>query len=515
MGSLLRRVGGSQRGGFSSNDSSSSSSDHQTTNTSSDQQKEQQPSIEKSDKNKGRITAGGSLLRKAKSLRDVGSSSNSNKSKRRQELSPEDTEEASQDQSPTSSKQPSESSGGGGGGFRGMLKRATSLRGTFGRSNSSSSLTATTTSPLAEQGDLEPVFVMTDSTHGKIVFQTLVDDDADNNDDNTDNGCANNNNNNNTSNETQQATHTDDDDDHQGDDHSQSSPSTARTSADEELFMDFSSNEIVDMAETPSDGNDLQQSDNSGGLLGGRLLRNLFMRTKSGRTVSSLETFSSSALSSATTTTTPPIFSSLQEEKVVQSKTSQQSPMQEITLPCLMDQTSVQQRKEVDSTKMVEAASVNLNFMEGLLDVVEQYDEQYTAPLAESSSTEIEEEDYQDESDYAGDDSQDESQDEDDDDDEDHYYESHHLQGCQFDIEVAPMDHADRDYDELEKFYQEETFAHVGGSYLLGKASELMSVPECEEDESGFDRSAASGMSVFTGEEEEQDEDDSIDTGVY
>ena len=52
------------------------------------------------------------------------------------------------------------------------------------------------------------------------------------------------------------------------------------------------------------------------------------------------------------------------------------------------------------------------------------------------------------------------------------------------------MDHPEREYDELEKFYQEETFAHVGGSYLLGKASELMSVPEYEGDEDAMDDSS-------------------------
>ena len=57
-----------------------------------------------------------------------------------------------------------------------------------------------------------------------------------------------------------------------------------------------------------------------------------------------------------------------------------------------------------------------------------------------------------------------------------------------------------REYDELELFYEEQTFAHVGGSLLLGAQSELMTVPEYDEED----------YETSDYDDDDDDDDDSI-----
>ena len=66
----------------------------------------------------------------------------------------------------------------------------------------------------------------------------------------------------------------------------------------------------------------------------------------------------------------------------------------------------------------------------------------------------------------------------------------------QFDIELSTEAAAydeEREYDDLELFYEEQTFARVGGSMLLGQAAELMTVPEYDEEAESDEDSECAG----------------------
>jgi len=600
VGSLLRRIGGSQRSGFVSANADNADDimkqrdcrhhrQHQSQKESGSveknangckyrqqqqqlykQQQEEKTTLQKQTSSKG---LGGLFMRKAKSLRDLGStvttstSGNSGSSGSDKPGQPLPVNKKSNTQTI------SEASTGG---FRTMLKRATSLRGSLTRTSSLSSRSSTfslksSTQPLAQQGELEPVYVMTDATQGKIVFQSLQNDNVDNDDQHSADSTTH-------SNSHDDDGNNDEDEDRQNDDrenNSVGSPDTARTT---EIVMDFSENCILELAETSTDGNDLQLSVNSSS--GGKGLglpirfRNLFTKTKSGRTVSTLESSEDMVAAEQGQRDVHVPKRHRDPAKVKRSsggggssssKTRSRSHSHEIALPSLMDQDLERQRTVVDpTTRIVEGATENLNFMDGLLQVVAQYEEHCDNDSECSSSSngedEEEEEDGErvgktnesdktaacssneshintrkekasldEESSVDGDDEDDDIDDDDDDDDE-NYYESHFHATipCQFDIVVEPTDHPEREYDELEKFYQEETFRAVGGSYLLGKASELMSVPELE-DEDELQASNASlvgtrserkskNTAMETELESETDEDDdivSVDSGRW
>ena len=165
----------------------------------------------------------------------------------------------------------------------------------------------------------------------------------------------------------------------------------------------------------------------------------------------------------------------------------------EIALPALSTEPPVQQEVIVDSSPQEDhdesSESHCRHPMEGLLDVVQEY-EDYANQSARSYNSDEEEDDYFEEADdesYFSESEEnfgvfdEEPPEEADAADALDYFMASYCPGPFMDIQVEPQ--PARVYDELEIFYEEMTFEHVGGSMLLGAASELLTVQECDSEE--------------------------------
>jgi len=429
-----------------------------------DQQQQQQPMESQSERGQSERGLGG-LLRRAKSLR--GSLERSNGDRRQRLGLQQQQQEKEDDEGPSgvasflqqvgpsapeaapSEVDPAEEEEQGkkqGGMFRGLMKRATSFR--------SERKQQAKKEQQPQPPDLEPVLVLTDGNHGKVVFQGLdmvdpqypsgVDMHASMPDLVSANSCKS----------PVESPNCKMD----------SSFNTARTSAtardstlDDQYFLDFSDRGLEGEQEQPVPPEEQAQepvkSIASGDEMPSSPLRDqmagLFQRTKSGRIIIG----GSSPVEGSTDTTTTDDSSgdcSTEEAEEVLNNfkphglrtvtASAPTCLQEITLPCL-----VEDDDEEDS---------QVDPYQGLLDVVE--------------------EDEEDEDDFferrtCGSTSSMDSEDLD-------VFETNPPPGTYM------RDHPKREYDELELFYEEQTFEHVGGSLLLGAQSELMTVPEYDED---------------------------------
>lgn len=467
----------------------------------------------------------GGLLRRATSLRGLDGSSNSNSSQhRRQDLLVEKEDDGPSGvanflkqiepqpaaASGTTAAAPSPPEKQGGTFIRGLIKRASSMTQVATRREE-----LTPTSPPQQQqkrkeADLQPVLVLTDGNHGKVVFANMeaidpafgssellaeklpIVPDA--------------------SNSTQQLN---------------SSFHTARTSAttrdstvmnDGDFYLDFSEREIGDSS-TAVTVTTSSVEDNKGGAaaaaamgdnsIPGRL-RNLFQRTsvvhENDEDESCPAELTTTDDSSGECSQDPAVLlpeeTSSAEERHQQPKQSPTPkpatpPTTEPPLPSLVEMEQEQEEEPHDDDddehdddgEQDDVPSPAV--MEALLEVVEQYEHYEKEGTCGSTSSDDGEESDQ---------------------DLDVFEEcpdgmmNDHLFVEDIEVEAQPP----REYDELELFYEEQTFAHVGGSLLLGAQSELMTVMEYGEEE--YDSQAEDDSDYDEDDyEEDESEDEFID----
>jgi hypothetical protein len=362
---------------------------------------------------------------------------------------------------------------GSSGVLRGLLRRAASLHNMQPSRKSSK-----------EQPDLEPVLVMTDENRGKVVFQNL----------DVEGLTMNMNHLNMDTNNFHESLP-----DLSGLGTSNSSRSTEASSSTDspvaaakllhQLFQTperksatsrndtFPPDHVlyVNVDHQPADPpSEPEQQPSSKGFRG--RLRTFFKRTKSGRTVTE------EAVGEGPHVYVPP-------QPVV-------SPMYEIALPSLIkpeDQQQMiekrQQKVDLPRDDYESSEPHSLHIRIGLMDVVQEYED--FANEESRSCCSDDEDDY-----FEGDDESYNSQSEGDSEafDEEppevadatealEYFMSSYCPEPFKDIQVEPQ--PARVYDELEIFYEEMTFEHVGGSMLLGAASQLLTVPESDAEEFG------------------------------
>jgi hypothetical protein len=329
------------------------------------------------------------------------------------------------------------------GGLRGLLFRAASLRGGLTSKKSSK-----------EEPDLEPLLVLTDENRGKVVFQTSEDLHIDAN------------------------LHASLPDlfglsiSSSGRSTACSSSTDSPVAATKPLHSSFQTAErgsanspehvfYLDLEQQPEDPHSAPEQQPSPKGFRGRL-RTFFKRTKSGRTVTE------EAVGEGPHVYVPPQPATV--------------PIRDIALPSLMVDKTENQRQKIDPPQDNDESSEghSRHIMAGLMDVVQEYEDYANDDTGSHSSDE--EDDY-----FEGDDESNFSQSEEDfgeppeeadaaealDD-----FMSSYCPEPYMDIQVEPQ--PARVYDELEIFYEEMTFEHVGGSMLLGAASELLTVQECD-----------------------------------
>ncbi|CAB9510691.1 expressed unknown protein [Seminavis robusta] len=519
FGALIRRA--SQRGGTVMNDASQQSSLDGSNNSGS-----------------GRIVRG--FVKRAKSLRgsmDTSSNSRNGRSSSRDEADDQDDGPSgvasflSQIEPPQesaaaaveTSKQPEQApevEKPKQGGLRGLLRRAASYR-------SERSIAAAENkkeqqqqqqqaqSHEAEQEELEPVLVLTDGNHGKVVFQNLDPDVAmsmsmnklggptpssstymDHNNASMPDLCG-------LSVSTSSRSTTSSSDSpvtvskplHTASTHTARTSATSRTSlasaADNDFYLDGSMEQQQQQNNQPQPPQEKQQQKQPEpepkGFTG--RLRTLFKRTKSGRTVTEERPGEGAHV------------------YVPSQDVAAASPLHEISLPVL-DETDndpatavvEEEHSEDPSEEHTEEQDIadsmhdsQHRVMESLLGVVQDYEmhedqRSYCSTDDDEGYDDFDDGDYDDDDDYYGGDESGEDFGIYDEEppaaaDGQEALESFMASYCPQepaygDIQVEPQ--PARVYDELEIFYEEMTFEHVGGSMLLGAASELLTVPECD-----------------------------------
>lgn len=252
-------------------------------------------------------------------------------------------------------------------------------------------------------------------------------------------------------------------------------------------------------------------SNNRRGLaLGGRL-RTFFQRTKSGRTLPTPEQDAASAASalSENNQSFDNVFGNMSLPELEEmEKLNHKDIMNHLN--SILSQHQHDDEEKTEERKQEEERN---EVMGGLMDIVEEYEAYEGFESANRFYSSDEDEKYSYNENASSDDglvdeidnfmfeSEDSpveggETDEDDDDDEVFYDmpDSASSPSSQFDIVFTPNEayHEEREYDDLELFYEEQTFAGVGGSMLLGQAAELMTVHEYDEEEYSSDDDSCS-----------------------